>query len=202
MTTVAPSSYSKGPAPPRGSRPELSRQAGAGRAVDGTHPMGVPRAGTKGLNLISRRDANPLDAESGCGQRAGPIKMGTERRVVDSSGKASMSGWQGIRPGAKYQGERGRCFCYWPILNAAARQQTEPAHRGRRKIATQQGFRSVASFCVAIRERLAWRDAVRRPQPNQTSNKVRAATTSRQSGLRRLGARRSVAALPDRRHRR
>jgi hypothetical protein len=42
--------------------------------------MGVPRAGTMGLNLISRRDANPLDAESGCGQRAGPIKMGTARR--------------------------------------------------------------------------------------------------------------------------
>jgi hypothetical protein len=127
-----------------------------------------------------------------------------ERRVVDSSGKASMSGWQGIRPGAKYQGERALFFCYWPILNAAARQQIEPAHRGRRKIATQQGFRSVASFWVAIRERLAWRDAVRRldPQPNQTSNKVRAATTSRQSGPRRLGARRSVAALPNRRHRR
>ena len=28
----------KRPAPPRGSRPELSREAGAGRAVDGTHP--------------------------------------------------------------------------------------------------------------------------------------------------------------------
>jgi hypothetical protein len=33
-----------------------------------------------------------------------------ERRVVDSSGKASMSGWQGIRPGAKYQGERALFF--------------------------------------------------------------------------------------------
>jgi hypothetical protein len=61
-----------------------------------------------GLNLISRRELIPLMLKVVVVKGRGRSRW--ERRVVDSSGKASMSGWQGIRPGAKYQGERALFF--------------------------------------------------------------------------------------------